>query len=173
MFAPNPRGSIGWGQEFIDDITATGGASAYEDIMRGTDYAEALPYVEKGRTAAAGASYGGYMVNWIAGHTDRYPRARLATTASSTCARCTASTEELWFVDWEFGGPLLGAAPRSTSARARAASSPSFKTPTLVIHGEQDYRVPLEQGLGDVHRAAAARRARRGCSSSRTRTTGC
>jgi len=145
VFAPNPRGSVGWGQEFVDDITGDWEGKAYEDIMRGTDYAEALPYVAKGRTAAAGASYGGYMVNWIAGHTDRY-RALVSHDGVFDLRSMYTSTEELWFVDWEFGGPpwerpefYLRASPSRFVSR--------FKTPTLVIHGEKDHRVPLEQGL--------------------------
>jgi dipeptidyl aminopeptidase/acylaminoacyl peptidase len=145
VFAPNPRGSIGWGQEFVDDITLDWEGKAYEDILRGTDYAEALPYVEKGRTAAAGASYGGYMINWIAGHTDRY-RALVSHDGVFDLRAMYGATEELWFVDWEFGGPpwerpefYLRASPSRFVTR--------FKTPTLVIHGEKDYRVPLEQGL--------------------------
>ena len=145
VFAPNPRGSIGWGQEFVDDITLDWEGKAYEDIMRGTDYAEALPYVEKGRTAAAGASYGGYMVNWIAGHTDRY-RALVTHDGIFDLRSMYSSTEELWFPDWEFGGPPW----ESPEFYLRASPSrfvTRFKTPTLVVHGEKDHRVPLEQGL--------------------------
>jgi dipeptidyl aminopeptidase/acylaminoacyl peptidase len=145
VFAPNPRGSIGWGQEFVDDITRDWEGKVYEDILRGTDYAEALPYVDEERTAAAGASYGGYMVNWIAGHTDRY-RALVSHDGIFDLRSMYTSTEELWFADWEFGGPpwerpefYLRASPSRFVSR--------FKTPTLVIHGEKDFRVPLEQGL--------------------------
>jgi dipeptidyl aminopeptidase/acylaminoacyl peptidase len=145
VFAPNPRGSIGWGQEFIDDITLDWEGKAYEDVMRGTDYAEALPYVEKGRTAAAGGSYGGYLINWIAGHTDRY-RALVSHDGIFDLRSMYSSSEEVWFSDWEFGGPpwerpefYLRASPSRFVTR--------FKTPTLVIHGEKDYRIPLEQGL--------------------------
>jgi dipeptidyl aminopeptidase/acylaminoacyl peptidase len=145
VFAPNPRGSIGWGQEFVDDITLDWEGKAYEDIMGGTDYAEALPYVEKGRTAAAGASYGGYMVNWIAGHTDRF-RALVSHDGIFDLRSMYTSTEELWFTDWEFGGRpwerpefYLRASPSRYVSR--------FRTPTLVVHGEKDYRVPIEQGL--------------------------
>ena len=104
VFAPNPRASTGWGQEFIDDINADWGGKVYEDILKGTDYAEALPYVEKGRTAAAGASFGGYMINWILGHTDRY-RALVCHDGVFDLESMYGSTEELWFVDWEFKGP--------------------------------------------------------------------
>mgnify|MGYP003693809351 CR=1 FL=1 len=115
--------------------------------MRGTDYAEALPYVEKGRTAAAGASYGGYLVDWIAGHTDRYQRARLPRRRLRPRSRCTARPRSCGSPEWEFGG-RTGQAARCTSAGARSGFVKSFKTPTLVVHGELDYRVPLEQGLG-------------------------
>jgi dipeptidyl aminopeptidase/acylaminoacyl peptidase len=146
VFMPNPRGSIGWGQEFIDDVSADWGGRAYEDVLRGTDFAEALPYVERGRTAAAGASYGGYLINWIAGHTDRY-RALVSHDGVFDLASMYGATEELWFVDWEFKGPYW----RSPEVYERWSPSrhvAQFKTPTLVIHGELDYRVPIEQGLG-------------------------
>ena len=145
VFAPNPRGSVGWGQQFVDDITMDWEGKVYEDLMKGVDWAEALPYVDKGRTSAAGASYGGYMVNWIAGHTDRF-RALVSHDGIFDLRSMYASTEELWFVDWEFGGRpwerpefYLRASPSRFVTR--------FRTPTLVIHGEKDHRVPIEQGL--------------------------
>jgi dipeptidyl aminopeptidase/acylaminoacyl peptidase len=146
VFMPNPRGSVGWGQEFIDDVSADWGGRACEDILKGTDWAEALPYVEKGRTAAAGASYGGYMVDWIAGHTDRY-RVLVSHDGVFDLRSMYGGTEELWFPEWEFRGPYW------VSRETYEKWSPSnfvqnFKTPTLVVHGELDYRVPLEQGLG-------------------------
>lgn len=145
VFMPNPRGSVGWGQEFVDDVNADWGGRAYEDVMKGTDFAESLPYVDKGRTAAAGASYGGYMVNWIAGHTDRF-RALVSHDGVFDLRSMAGSTEELWFTDWEFRGPYWD------SAEMYERWSPSsyvkgFKTPTLVVHGELDYRVPISQGL--------------------------
>jgi dipeptidyl aminopeptidase/acylaminoacyl peptidase len=145
VIAPNPRGSIGWGQEFVDDINADWGGRAYEDVMKATDYAEALPYVEKGRTAAAGASYGGYMVDWILGHTDRY-RALVSHDGVYDLATMYGSTEELWFVEWEFKGPVWE--QRELYERWNPSRFvQNFKTPTLVVHGELDYRVPLEQSL--------------------------
>ena len=145
VFMPNPRGSVGWGQEFIDDINGDWGGRAYEDVMKGTDFAEALPYVEKGRTTAAGASYGGYMVNWIAGHTDRY-KALVSHDGVFDLVSMYGGTEELWFVDWEFRGPYWEN-PEMYTRWTPSAHVKNFKTPTLVIHGEQDHRVPLEQGL--------------------------
>ena len=103
VFMPNPRGSTGFGQEFVDDINGDWGGRCYEDILKGTDFAEALPYVDKGRTVAAGASFGGYMVNWIAGHTDRY-RALVSHDGLFDLASMYGATEELWFPEWEFQG---------------------------------------------------------------------
>jgi dipeptidyl aminopeptidase/acylaminoacyl peptidase len=146
VFMPNPRGSIGWGQEFIDDINGDWGGRAYEDVLKGTDFAEALPYVDKGRTAAAGASYGGYMVDWIAGHTDRY-RVLVSHDGVFDLRSMYGATEELWFPEWEFRGPYW--ARREMYERWSPSNFvQNFKTPTLVVHGELDYRVPLEQGLG-------------------------
>ncbi len=145
VFMPNPRGSTGWGQELTDDINRDWGGRAFEDVMKGTDFAEALPYVEKGRTAAAGASYGGYMINWIAGQTDRF-RALVSHDGVFDLVSMYGSTEELWFPEWEFGGPYWANPEGYTRYNPRDFVK-GFKTPTLVVHGEKDYRVPVEQGL--------------------------
>jgi len=146
VFMPNPRGSIGWGQEFVEDVSGDWGGRAYEDVLKGTDFAEALPYVEKGRTAAAGASYGGYMVDWIAGHTGRY-RVLVSHDGVFDLRSMYGATEELWFPEWEFRGPYW--AHREMYERWSPSNFvQDFKTPMLVVHGELDYRVPIEQGLG-------------------------
>ncbi len=145
VLLPNPRGSSGFGQEFMDDINADWGGRAYEDVMKGTDYAESLPYVDKGRTSAAGASYGGYLVDWIAGHTDRF-RALVSHDGVFDLASMYGATEELWFLDWEFKGPYWDN-PEMYERWSPSRFVRNFKTPTLVVHGELDYRVPLEQGL--------------------------
>ncbi|MGH9720964.1 MAG: prolyl oligopeptidase family serine peptidase [Bryobacteraceae bacterium] len=141
----NPRGSVGFGQKVIDEINGDWGGRAYEDVMAVADYAARLPYADPNRMAAAGGSYGGYMVNWILGHTPRFKA--LVSHAGVFDLRSEATeTEELWFPIWEFGGMPWN------SFDVYARWSPShyakeFKTPTLVIHGELDYRVPLGQGL--------------------------
>jgi dipeptidyl aminopeptidase/acylaminoacyl peptidase len=145
VLMPNPRGSVGFGQAFTDEIRGNWGGKPYEDIMKGTDYAEALPYVEKGRTVAAGASYGGYMVNWIAGHTDRF-RALVSHDGLFDLAAFYGATEELWFPEWDLQGTYWTNPGMYERWNPRAFVQ-NFKTPTLVIHGELDYRVPLEQGL--------------------------
>jgi dipeptidyl aminopeptidase/acylaminoacyl peptidase len=142
---PNPRGSTGWGQEFTDDINHDWGGRAFEDVMKGTDFALTLPGVDKTRAAAAGASYGGYMIDWIAGQTDRF-KALVTHDGVFDLVSMYGSTEELWFPEWEFGGPYWSHPEGYLRYNPRDFVK-NFKTPTLVIHGEKDYRVPLEQSL--------------------------
>jgi len=142
----NPRGSTGYGQEFTDRITGDWGGKCYRDLMRGVDYLlKNYEFIDPERLGAAGASFGGYMVNWIEGHTDRF-RCLVNHDGVFNLESMYSSTEELWFPEWEFGGtawenPTLY---RLWSPHRYAAD---FKTPMLVIHGEKDYRVPPEQGL--------------------------
>ncbi len=145
VFMPNPRGSTGFGQEFTDDINQDWGGKVFEDVMKGTDFALTLPGVDKERVAAAGASYGGYMVNWIAGQTERY-RALVSHAGVFDLVSMYGATEELWFPEWEFGGPYWSH-PEGYRRHNPRDHVKNFKTPTLVVHGERDYRVPLEQGL--------------------------
>lgn len=146
VLLPNFRGSPGFGQEFVEDVSGDWGGRAYEDVMKGTDYAEALPHVDKGRTVAAGASYGGFMINWIAGHTDRF-KALVSHDGVFDQFAMYGSTEELWFTEWEMKGTAWDN-PQMYEKWSPSRFAGNFKTPTLVIHGELDYRVPLEQGLG-------------------------
>jgi len=145
VFMPNPRGSIGWGQAFTDAIRGDWGGRVYEDILKGTDYAEALPWVEKGRTVAAGASYGGYMVDWIVGHTDRF-RALVTHSGVFDLVSMYGSTEELFFPEWDLEGTYW-TNPEMYARWNPRAFVEDFATPTLILHGARDYRVPLEQGL--------------------------
>jgi dipeptidyl aminopeptidase/acylaminoacyl peptidase len=142
---PNPRGSTGYGQKFIDEINGDWGGRAFDDIMAVADHAAKLPYADPERMAAAGGSYGGYMVDWILGHSQRF-KALVSHAGVYDLRSEFGATEELWFPLWEFHG-----APWD-DPEMYARWSPSyfvkdFKTPTLVIHGEQDYRVPYGQGL--------------------------
>ncbi len=141
----NPRGSTGFGQRFVDDISRDWGGKAYEDIMRGVDAVARLPYVDSTRMAAAGGSYGGYMVNWINGHTDRF-KALVSHAGVFNLEAMAGATEELWFTDWEFGGPYWSS--RLDYERfSPHRFAQNFHTPTLVIHGALDYRVPETEGM--------------------------
>ncbi|HUP88768.1 MAG TPA: S9 family peptidase [Longimicrobiales bacterium] len=146
VVAVNPRGSTGYGQKFTDEISGDWGGKAFTDLMNGLDYALANnSYMDRTRVAAAGASYGGYMINWINGHTNRF-NALINHDGIFNTESMYGSTEELWFPEWEFGG-LPWEKPELYRKWTPAASAANMKTPTLVIHGGLDYRVPLEQGL--------------------------
>ncbi|MGH9787850.1 MAG: alpha/beta hydrolase family protein, partial [Candidatus Acidiferrales bacterium] len=142
---PNPRGSPGWGQKFVDEITGDWGGKVYTDIMNVVDHVEKLPFVDKTRMCAGGGSYGGYMANWILGHTTRF-RCLVSHAGVYNLTSMYGATEELWFPEWEFRGtPWTN---KETYDRWSPHNFvPNFKTPTLVIHGQLDYRVPFEQGL--------------------------
>lgn len=142
---PNPRGSTGYGQKFTDEINADWGGKVYEDIMAVVEHVAALSYTDANRLTAAGGSYGGYMVNWLLGHTDRF-RALISHAGLYDLSSFTLETEELWFPLWEFRG-LPWENPELYTQFSPGTYAKDFKTPTLVVHGEQDFRVPYGQGL--------------------------
>ena len=143
---PNPRGSTGYGQKFIDQINGDWGGRAFDDIMAATDHVvSSIPYADGSRMAAAGASYGGYMIDWILGHTQRF-KALVTHDGVYDLRSEFGETEELWFPLWEFGGPPWDN-PESYGRWSPSLFVKEFHTPTLVIHGELDYRVPVGQGL--------------------------
>jgi dipeptidyl aminopeptidase/acylaminoacyl peptidase len=142
----NPTGSTGYGQQLTDDISGDWGGKCYTDIMKGVDYVIATyPYIDGGRIGAAGASYGGYMINWIEGHTDRF-RCLVSHAGVYNLTSMYGATEELWFPEWEFKGtPWSNPVMYEKFSPHRFAGN--FKTPCLVVHGEHDYRVPYTEGL--------------------------
>jgi dipeptidyl aminopeptidase/acylaminoacyl peptidase len=142
---PNPRGSTGYGQKFIDDINGDWGGKVYNDIMSVVDHVAVLPYADPGRMAAAGGSYGGYMIDWMLGHTTRF-KAMVTHDGVFDLRSEAGATEELWFPLWEFRG-MPWDNPEMYSKWSPSNYVKDFKTPTLIFHGELDYRVPVEQGL--------------------------
>ena len=145
VLMPNTRGSFGYGHGLVEQISKDWGGLAYDDLLRATDAAEKLPFVEAGRTCAAGASFGGYMIDWIAGHTDRY-RCLVTHDGVFDLRSMYGATEEIWFPEFEFGGPYWEQ-PEQYAKWSPSSYVQGFKTPTLVVQGELDYRVPGEQGL--------------------------
>ena len=149
VLMPNPRGSTGFGQQFTNEISGDWGGKVYTDLMNGVAKVAAMPFVDKERVGAAGASYGGYMVNWLLGHND-HPAVRFKAFVSHAGVFHTESmygvTEELWFPEWEFGGTPWEK-PELYAKWSPHRYVRNFKTPTLVTHGEIDYRVPVDQGL--------------------------
>jgi dipeptidyl aminopeptidase/acylaminoacyl peptidase len=142
----NFHGSTGYGQKFIDAINGDWGGAPFEDLMKGLDYAEkTYPFIDKSRECALGASYGGYMANWILGHTDRF-KCIVTHDGMFNAESAWGSTEELWFNNWEFKGtPYDNRASYEKWSPHQYAKN--FKTPTLVIHGQRDYRLDVSEGL--------------------------
>jgi dipeptidyl aminopeptidase/acylaminoacyl peptidase len=142
----NPRGSTGYGQAFIDGINGDWGGKPFVDLMQGLDYVEkTYSFVDKDRECALGASYGGYMINWILGHTSRF-KCLVSHDGMFNAESAYGSTEELWFNEWEFKGePWTNRALYQKWSPHQHASR--FKTPTLVIHGQLDYRLDVSEGF--------------------------
>src|SRR6184192_701684 len=142
----NFHGSTGYGQKFTDSISGDWGGKPYVDLMKGLDYVEkTYPFIDKNREAALGASYGGYMANWLLGHTNRF-KCIVSHDGMFNAESAYGTTEELWFANWEFGGPPWKKRDvyRKWSPHEYAAN---FKTPTLVVHGQNDYRLDVSQGF--------------------------
>ncbi len=142
----NFHGSTGYGQKFIDSINGDWGGAPFEDLMKGLDYAEkTYPFIDKDRECALGASFGGYMANWILGHTDRF-KCIVSHDGTFNNESDWGTTEELWFNNWEFRGPLYDNRELYRKWSPHLAAK-NFKTPTLVIHGQLDYRLDVSEGL--------------------------
>lgn len=154
----NPRGSTGYGQAFIDGVNGDWGGKAYIDLMKGMDAAEQqFPFIDRDRECALGASYGGFMANWILTHTNRF-KCIVSHDGMYNPVSAYGTTEELWFNEWEFrrpGDPLPGQPWGYASLPAdqdpfRKWSPALFiqnaKTPTLVIHSQKDYRLDVSEG---------------------------
>jgi len=142
----NFHGSTGYGQKFTDSISGDWGGKPYIDLMKGLDYMEkTYPFIDKNREAALGASYGAYMANWLLGHTNRF-KCIVSHDGVFNTESAYGTTEELWFPTWEFKGP-----PWKNRELYRKWSphlfADKFKTPTLVVHGQNDYRLDVSQGF--------------------------
>ncbi len=142
----NFHGSPGYGQKFIDEINGDWGGAPFEDLMKGLDYAEkTYPFIDKDRECALGASYGGYMANWVLGHTDRF-KCIVSHDGMFNAESAWGTTEELWFNHWEFKGtPYTN--PEMYEKWSPRNAAKNFKTPTLVIHGQLDYRLDVSEGF--------------------------
>ncbi len=140
----NPHGSTGYGQAFTEQISGEWGGAVYEDLMKGVDHVVKQGYVDATRIGAAGGSYGGYMVNWMLGHTDKFKA--FISHAGVYNLTSMYATEELWFTEWEFKGTPWDN-PQLYAKWSPHLFAKNFKTPTLVVHGELDYRVPIGEGL--------------------------
>ncbi len=146
VVAPNPTGSTGYGQQYTNDISHDWGGRPYTDLMNAYDYAvKNLKYIDVKNTFAAGASYGGFMIDWIEGHTDRF-NALVSHDGVFNTVSSWGTTEELWFPEWEFNGT-----PWENRELYEKWNPQRFiqnaKTPMLVVEGENDFRVAEEQAF--------------------------
>jgi dipeptidyl aminopeptidase/acylaminoacyl peptidase len=159
----NPHGSTGYGQKFVAEVSGDWGGLPYTDLMRGLDYAEAhYSFIDKSRECALGASYGGFMADWILTHTHRF--ACIVThDGMADPVSAFGTTEEMWFNEWEFqnhtGSQASTKPAHPWDFYNKPASEDPFrkwspmlnityaKTPTLIVHGQRDYRLDISQGL--------------------------
>lgn len=149
VLAVNRRGLPGFGREWNDQISGDWGGQAMQDILAATDGMLADPKIDRERVAAIGASFGGYTVYWMMGNSDNRFCSMIAHCGVFNLESMYGSTEELFFVNWDLGGPYwkskeIGAAYEKFSPHKFIGN---WKTPLLVIHGEKDFRVPVTQGM--------------------------
>jgi len=143
----NFHGSTGYGQKFVEEISGDWGGAPFQDLMNATDFLEKLDFVDKSRMVAAGASFGGFMIDWIATHTDRF-KALVSHDGVYDNPSMYGETEEIWFDEWEFKGVPWD----KDSMALRQKWSPSsfvqnIKTPMLLVEGARDFRVPEGQAF--------------------------
>jgi dipeptidyl aminopeptidase/acylaminoacyl peptidase len=144
--AVNFHGSTGYGQEFTNSISRNWGGLPYQDLMKGIDVLVRRPYVDRDRLGGAGGSYGGYMIFWMAGQTDRF-RTLVAHDGVFNPVSMFGTTEELWFPKHEFGGTPMDPEARALMDHWSPANHVAkWSTPMLVVHGQQDFRVDLSEG---------------------------
>ena len=168
---PNPHGSVGYGQAFTDAVNHDWGGKPYDDIMAVTDKVAKLSYVDPDRMVAAGGSYGGYMIDWILGHTTRF-KALITHDGVYDLRSEAGETEELWFPIWEFGGM-----PWDNPEMYVRWSPSMYRQGVQNAHAGDPRRTGLPRavrpGSAVVHRAADAKSAVAIADFSRMRDTGC
>ena len=141
------HGSTGYGQAFCDAISEHWGDRPLEDLQKGWAHAlKTYPFLDGERAAALGASYGGYMVNWIAGRWKEPWKALVSHCGVFDSRSMGYSTEELWFSDWENGGSAFEH-PEKADVFNPALYAKDWSVPMLVIHGDLDFRIPITQGI--------------------------
>ena len=149
VLAPNRRGLPGFGRQWNDQISGDWGGQAMKDILSTTDELMAEPYVDEERVGAVGASYGGYTVYWLMGNSGDRFKAMIAHCGVHNLESMYGSTEELFFVNHDLGGPYWRS-PQTLEKYQQFSPHrfvQNWKTPLLVIHNELDFRVPLTQGI--------------------------
>jgi dipeptidyl aminopeptidase/acylaminoacyl peptidase len=156
VVAPNRRGLPGFGQEWNEQISKDYGGQNIKDLLTAIDEVAKEPFVDETRLGAVGASYGGYSVYFLAGNHDGRFKAFISHDGMFNFEHQYLTTEEMWFVNWDIGGPFW---EKDNAAAQRSYTfSPhnfvqNWDTPILVIHGEKDFRVPPDQGMAAFNAA--------------------
>ncbi len=150
IVAPNRRGLPGFGQEWLEEISGDYGGQCMKDYLSAIDELKKEPYIDENRLGAVGASFGGFSVYWLAGHHDGRFKALIAHDGMFNLEAQYLETEEMWFVNWDLGGPFWDW--NNPTVRKTYANSPhlfvdKWTAPILVIHGGLDYRICFTQGM--------------------------
>ena len=140
----NPHGSTGYGSKYTEAISKDWGGKVYEDVMKVTEALEKLPYVDSNRMGAMGWSYGGYMMNWLQGQAKKF-KCLASMMGIFDLESMWGATEELWFANWDLGGQPWNSELYNKYSPSNYVEN--FSTPTLIITGEKDYRVPYTQSI--------------------------
>jgi dipeptidyl aminopeptidase/acylaminoacyl peptidase len=156
IVAPNRRGLPSFGQEWLEQISGDYGGQNMKDYLSAIDAVAKEPYVDKDKLGCVGASYGGFSVYWLAGHHEKRFKAFIAHDGMFNLEQQYLETEEMWFVNWDLGGPYWDR--QNKIAQRSYANSPhlfvdKWDTPILVIHGEKDYRILASQGMAAYNAA--------------------
>lgn len=156
VVAPNRRGLPGFGKEWLEQISGDYGGQNMKDYLSAIDAVAKEPFVDKNKLGCVGASYGGFSVYWLAGHHEKRFKAFIAHDGMFNFEQQYLETEEMWFVNWDLGGPYWD--KTNAVAQRSYANSPhlfvdKWDTPILVIHGEKDYRILASQGMAAFNAA--------------------
>jgi dipeptidyl aminopeptidase/acylaminoacyl peptidase len=146
VLAPNPRGSTGFGQKFTEEISGDWGGKVFVDLMNGLDTVCTFAFVDSTRKAAAGASFGGYMVNWILGNAGNRFKALVTHDGVYNFESMYGATDEIWFDEWDHSGTPWDK-PEEYRRFSPHAYARNFRTPTLVIQGARDFRIPYTEAM--------------------------
>ena len=156
VVAPNRRGLPGFGMEWLEQISKDYGGLNIQDYLTAIDDVAKEPFVDENRLGAVGASYGGFSVNYLAGHHNGRFKAFISHCGIFNLDQMYVTTEEMWFENWDIGGPFWD--KNDKVAQRSYSFSPhlfieKWDTPILVIHGEKDFRIPYTQGMGAFNAA--------------------
>lgn len=149
VVAPNRRGLPGFGKKWLEDISGDYGGQCMKDLLSAIDDVAQEPYVDKDRLGCVGASFGGFSVYWLAGHHEGRFKCFIAHDGIFNLEQQYVETEEMWFPQWDLGGPYWekNKVTESTYATSPHLFADKWDTPILCIHGEKDYRILYSQAV--------------------------